>query len=130
MYLESLNTKNKKITDNRTFWKTVVPLFTNKASKGGKIILNEAEKHISDNKKIFKKNFPNVVSDLKIPYYCNYFPQQNTHSLSNIIEKRLKKTPIFSILKQCKLDSVFSFRKTAQEEVMKVIQDLKAKKSC
>ena len=42
-YFESLNTK--KITDNRTFWKTVVPLFTNKASRGEKIILTEAEKH-------------------------------------------------------------------------------------
>ena len=45
----SLNTK--KITDSRTFWQTVVRLFTKKASKGEKIILNEAEKHISDNKK-------------------------------------------------------------------------------
>ena len=48
--LWSLNTK--KITDNRTFCKTVVPLFTNKASRGEKITLNEAEKHISDDKKM------------------------------------------------------------------------------
>ena len=41
----------KKKTDNRTFWKTVVPLFTNKASRGEKTILNEAEKHISADKK-------------------------------------------------------------------------------
>ena len=41
----------KKITENRTFWKTVVPLFTNKASRGEKTILNEAEKHISADKK-------------------------------------------------------------------------------
>ena len=49
-YFESLNTKN--ITDNRTFWQTVVPLFTKKASKVEKIIFNKAEKHISDDKKI------------------------------------------------------------------------------
>ena len=61
LYFESLNTK--KITDNRVFWKTVVPLFTNKTSRGEKIIHNEAEKHISDDKKMctifnnfFKKN--------------------------------------------------------------------------
>ena len=41
----------KKIMNNRTFWQSVVPLFTKKASKGEKVILNEAEKHISDNKK-------------------------------------------------------------------------------
>ena len=40
-----------------------------KASKGEKIILNETEKHISDQKisKIFKNVFSNVASDLKIP---------------------------------------------------------------
>ena len=82
-YFESLNTK--KITANRTFWKTVVPLFTNKASRGEKIILTEAEKHISDDKKIckiFNNFFSNVVSDLKIPDYYNYFPQKNMFSLN------------------------------------------------
>ena len=44
--------------------------------------------------------------------------------------KRLKNTPVFSILKKRKLDSVFSFRKTSQEEVWKVIRDLNSKKSC
>ena len=38
--------------DNRTSWKTVVPHFTIKASRGEKNILNEAEKHIFDDKKI------------------------------------------------------------------------------
>ena len=44
---ESPNTK--KITDNRTIWK---PLFTDKVSRGEKIIITEAEKHMSDDKKI------------------------------------------------------------------------------
>ena len=82
-YFESLNTK--KVTDSRTFWKTVAPLFTNKASRDEKITLTEAEKHISDNRKtckIFNSFFSNVVSDLKIPDYYNYFPQKNTFSLN------------------------------------------------
>ena len=129
-YLESLNTK--KITDNRTYWKTVVPLFTNKASGGQKNILIEAEKHIPDDKnicKIFNNFFSNVISDLKIPDYHNYFPQKNTSSLSAIIETFEKHLSILNIKKR-KLDSVFSFRKTTQEEVLKVIQDLNAKLSC
>ena len=48
LYFESLNTK--KIMNNRTFWKTVVPLFTKKASHDEKITLNGA--YISDGKKI------------------------------------------------------------------------------
>ena len=64
LYFESLNTK--KIKENRTFWKAVVPLFTNKTSRGEKIILTEAETHISDDKKIcklFNNLFSNVLSD-------------------------------------------------------------------
>ena len=38
--------------DNRSFWKTVAPLFTNKPSKSQNIIINEGDKSISD-KKIF-----------------------------------------------------------------------------
>ena len=95
-YFESLNTK--KITDNRTFWKTVVPLFTNKASRGEKIILNEAEKHISDDKKIctvLNNFFLDVVSDLKIPDYCNYFTQKK-HTFSLNYHWNVWKTPQYS----------------------------------
>ena len=127
-HFESLNTK--KMTDNRTFWKTFVPLFTNKVSRGEKIILTEAEKYISDDIcKIFNNFFSNVVSDLKIPDYCNYFPQKNTHSLSTIIETFEKLSSILNIKKR-KLYSVFLFRKPTQEEVLKVTQDLNVKKSC
>ena len=65
----------------------VVPLFTNKASRDEKIILTEAEKHISDDKKIckiFNNFFSNVVPDLKISDYCNYFPhKRHTFSLNH-----------------------------------------------
>ena len=44
----------KKITDNRTFWKTVFPLFTNKPPKCENIIINEGDKSISDEKNFLK----------------------------------------------------------------------------
>ena len=99
-------------------------------SRGEKIILTEAEKHISHDKeirKIFNNFFSNIVSDLKIPDYCNYLPQKHTCSLSTIIETFEKHPSILNIKKR-KLDSVFSFRKTTQEEVLKVIKDLNTKK--
>ena len=129
-YFESLNTK--KITDNRTFWQTVVPLFTKRRQKVKRLSLMKQKKYISDDKKIptiFNNFFSNVVSDLKIPNYCNYFPQKNTDSLSTIIET-FEKCPSILKIKKRKLDSVFSFRKTTQEDVSKVIRDLNTKKSC
>ena len=108
--------------DNRTFWQTVVPLFTKKTSKGEKIILNETEKHFSDNTKIctiFNNFFSNVVSDLKIPNYCNYFPK-NTHILSQLSLKRLKNTPVFSILKKRNLIQYFDSERLLKRRYRKL----------
>ena len=44
-YFENLDTK--KITDNRNFWRTVLPLFTQNSSKGEKINLIDDSKTIS-----------------------------------------------------------------------------------
>ena len=38
----------RKVTDNRTFWKTALPLFCNKFSKSDKINLTEGNKTISN----------------------------------------------------------------------------------
>ena len=67
-YFNNLDTK--KVTDNKTFWRTVVPTFSNKNSKSDKIILNKEGKTISDEKelcRIFSTYFANIVSDLQIP---------------------------------------------------------------
>ena len=45
-YFNNLDTK--KVTDNKTFWITVVPTFSNKNSKSNKIFLNEEGNTISD----------------------------------------------------------------------------------
>ena len=119
-YFESLN--SKKITDNRTFWKTAVPLFTNKASRGEKIILTEAEKHISDDKKIcniFNNFFSKVVSDLKIRDYYIIF-HKKTHVLSQLSLKRLKNTPVFSILKKGNLLQYFHSERLLKKRFWKL----------
>ena len=49
-YFENLNLNS--ITDNKKFWKSVKPNFTNKTKKNEKIILVENENIISENKEI------------------------------------------------------------------------------
>ena len=46
------NLDTKKVTDNKTFWRTAIPLFSNKNSKSDKIILNEDDKTVSDGKEL------------------------------------------------------------------------------
>ena len=57
----------KKVTDNKTFWRTVVPNFSNKNSKSEKIILNEEGKtvlYVKELCRTFSTYFANIVSDL------------------------------------------------------------------
>ena len=42
----------KKVVDNRSFWKTVSPLFSTKCSKSDKIILNENDKCVSNDDEV------------------------------------------------------------------------------
>ena len=51
-YFNNLDTK--KVTDNRTFWRTVVlvPILSNKNSKNDKVILNEEGKTVSNEKEL------------------------------------------------------------------------------
>ena len=67
-YFENFDTK--KITDNRSFWKAILPLFTQNSSKGEKInLIDESEIIFSDEEpcETFNQFFSNVVSTLNIP---------------------------------------------------------------
>ena len=67
-YFNSLDTK--KVTDNKTFWRTIVPTFPNKNLKNDKTILNEGDETVSDEKELcrtFSTYFANIVPDLQIP---------------------------------------------------------------
>ena len=57
------------VYDNRTFWKTVGPLFSEKAFHKESIILNNNNKIISNNEElaeIFNKHFSKIVENLDI----------------------------------------------------------------
>ena len=44
----------RKINDNGSFWKTIVPLFSKKSSKSDKINLTENGLNISDNNELYQ----------------------------------------------------------------------------
>ena len=58
-----------KITDNKSFWKTVKPSFTEKTLKDEKIVLTENDTTFSEENKIaeiFRSYFDGIVDGLKI----------------------------------------------------------------
>ena len=72
-YFSNLN--NSKMTSNRTFWKAVVPLFTNKPSTGKKIIFKEGNKNITNDAElceVFNTYFSNILTSLNIHNVNNY----------------------------------------------------------
>ena len=63
------------VADNKTFWKTIIPLFTKRSLKGEKINLIENGKNISKDTElcnIFNGFFSNIIFKLNIPknYQC------------------------------------------------------------
>ena len=64
------NLDHKKVTDNKSFWRTVRPLFSDKISSFSKITLIENELLLNDDEKVsstLNDFFSNVVSNLNIP---------------------------------------------------------------
>ena len=77
----------KKITDNKTFWKTIIPLFTKRSLKGEKINLIENGKNISNDTElcyIFNGFLSNIISELNIAkkYKCFLYDMDSDSILS------------------------------------------------
>ena len=59
----------KSITDKKTFWKTVKPLFSDKQVQLGKITLVKGDEITADNKEvanIFNNFFANIIKNMNI----------------------------------------------------------------
>ena len=133
-YFENLDIK--QITDNRSFWRNVLPLFTQftqNSSKIEKIKLDNDGKTISSDEELcqtFHQFFSNVVPTLNIPK-TKFLPMASGKydPIMSII-KSFDKHPSIVKIKAKALDSNFHFRKTSCNEAEKIISNVSIKKSC
>ena len=80
-----------KITDNKTFWKTITPFLSSKAPSLSRITLIENEAIISDDQKVVEtlsKFFVKAVDKLDIKEFKNI---SNIDGLSDPVEIAIKK---------------------------------------
>ena len=75
----------KKVTDNKTFWKAIILLFTKRPLKGEKINFIENGQNISNDTElcnIFNGFFSNIISELNTPkkYHC-FLHDVNSYSV-------------------------------------------------
>ena len=71
------NLNVNKMTDNKSFWKTVKPSFTEKTQKGGKIVLVENDTTFSEENEvaeIFRSYFDGIV-DIVLTLSVVKFPK-------------------------------------------------------
>ena len=132
-YFENLNINF--VNENKTFWTTVKPYFSNKNMKNSKFFLVENNEIITDNKKnaeIMNNYFVNITHNLNIPESILEKIPRNTdvECLDPIDQILLNYCKHPSILKiKVKPIDTFSFNKADEKEIEKEILELSSNKS-
>ena len=136
-FFSNINTSD--ITDNKTFWKTVKPFFTDKIKTNSKITLIEknivsqdsqekivSEKIITEDQavaEVFNKFFINIVPNLKISTdhgYDNDFIATDDQVI-NTVNKFRNHSSIIMIKNKKKNDQSFSFGPVTYDDVLKIV---------
>ena len=129
-YFSNLDPSN--IANNKKFWKTVKPLFSDKTVTSDDILLTEKDNIISDSKsiaEIFRDFFSNAVKNLNIEN-SNVFNDQDSKikhdddPVKTAIEKYKKHPSILKIKQHFPSEKKFLFQKTNLEEVTNEIKNL------
>ena len=124
----------KKVTDNKHFWETIKPNFTDEVLKDEKIIFVKDDKVVTaetDLAKIFEYHFENIVESLHIerPYKVDL----NRDPVVNAIKNFFQHSSIFKTKKKAKSSAYFSFHKISKEDLLYQLNSLdptKATQKC
>ena len=126
----------KKVTDNKTFWKTIKPFLSDKILSREKVTLIEEDEIIEgdlNTTQILNTFFSNIVSDLKIAEYanCDTISDNTNDPVIKFIVKYRNHPNILKIGEVCnrKQCSLFSFLHVDKEEVLKEILSLDSTKA-
>ena len=125
-YFQNLNVKD--LSDNKKFWKTIKPYFSNKGLNSNKMLLKEKGELVSDEKQlasIMNKFFINITKSLKLKEDLGSPPV----TLNDILEKFIFHPSIDKIRKTYESDKKFSFQQVTEEHVRQVILNIDGSKA-
>ena len=131
-YFENINIRS--VTDNKQFWKTIKPIFSNK-NKTQKIILVEKGEIISGNietAEVFNDYFVNIVKDLNIPEISVISSMNPSIIINDPIEtivQNLKEHPSVKIKQHIVKTEMFSFQKVNEIQIENEIKELNSRKA-
>ena len=129
-YYNNLNTR--LITDNKQFWKTIKPLFSEKHFSNNKITLLEGNEIISEDVEVAKKinkYFSNVVKNLNIEdFEIDYCYNSELDDISNIIEKFKNHPSVLKIKENVNVEAKFHFDDVSDTVIKDKINSLDKRK--
>ena len=130
-YYSDLNIKS--ITDNRKFWKTIGPLFSEKHFSKKKITLVEKEEIISNDLDVaetFNAYFANIVQTLDIEGFVthDYSYQPQLDYISNIINKFKNHPSILKIKENVQFNERFCFQPVEETVISDKLNSLDKRK--
>ena len=125
----------KLLTDNRNFWRTVKPLFSDKTQTSTAITLLENDELVSDNKvvaNIFNNYFVRITDSLNIPTVSeNLMPTNEISDPLDIALTKYKFHPSVQCIKErVQVKQRFEFKHVSLQEVVVQLHKLNPKKSC
>ena len=132
-YYENLDLKD--INDNKKFWATVKPLFSNKIKSAENIFLDELGKIIRNEVKVanvFNKYFVNMVPSMGITNNHIFLSNTNTSDdpLDKIIDKYKNYPSITCINKHMtNFELSFTFQPVTKNQISNLIKHLNDKKA-
>ena len=142
-YCTSLFRKEKKtfydnidislITDNKKFWQTVKPFFSEKHFSRKKMVLVENEKIVSNDQEVADTMnifFSNIVNNLNISgYKAEHFSDDNQNHILNIICKYKDHPSIIRLREVINIEQRFHFTLTDVENISEKIKGLDKNKA-
>ena len=129
-YLKKINNINvKKVSDNKTFWKSVKPFFSNTGLNSNNILLVEGNEIVNDDGKIatiMNRYFTNITKQMNLKVNKISHPEELVNILdtfkSHKSVQRIKLANFHSY-------STLNFSKVTESEVRKEILNLSTKKA-
>ena len=128
------NLNVNEILDNRTFWKHIKPLFSDKTQHKQKITLVDKNNIIEEDQEVaetFNKFFKNAVNNLDIKENCDLI--NNVVSIEDPVEKAIAKysshPSILRIIEKVKVEKRFEFMQVSLEDLEGQLKKLNPKKA-
>ena len=128
-YFQKLNIKD--LTDNKKFWKTIKPFFSNKGLNSNKLMLREKDVVVADEKALatlMNNYFVNITADLDLKRDSENF-YDTPASVYNIKKKFQDHQSVLKIKKAFNVTDLFSFHEITEDEIRKEISKLDGSKA-